>query len=118
MTEALCVHKPEHDQSIGHNIRNTQPQRHDTRPLTHRLIPDQILEHHHSNAARQPARHERETEEQHQPRLPRHPASRVREAITRQPRLLDRIDDQHAQRGTDQRDPVHEGDVQEGGVEG
>ncbi len=109
---------PQHDQTIPHHIRDPQPERHKTGSLPLRLIPNQILQHHDRDTPRQPTRHQRKPKEQHQPRLPRHAGPRVREAIRGKSGLLDRVDDQHAERGADQWDPVNEGDVEEGGVEG
>jgi hypothetical protein len=60
---------------------------------------------------RHSARHQRKAQEEHQPRLPRHPGPAITVAVRAQPRLLDRVDDQHAQRGADARDPVDELDV-------
>jgi hypothetical protein len=103
---------PKHNQPIRHNIRN---------PHVHRLqrkVFEKILQHHHGDAARQPAGHEGKAQEQHQPRLPRHPAAGVGEGVGRQARLLDRVDDEHAERGADDGDPVDEGDVFEGAIEG
>lgn len=60
---------------------------------------------------RQTPRQKRKPQKQHKPRLPRHPAPAVTKAIGLQPGLLNRVDDQHAQRGADGGDPVDEFDV-------
>lgn len=73
----------------------------------------QIGTHH---TPRQTAGQQREPEEQNEARLPRNPTSAVTEAIGIQPRLLDRVDDHHAQRRADAGDPVNELDMDLGAI--
>lgn len=63
------------------------------------------------DSTRQSTRHEREAQEQDQPSLPRDASAGVGEAVGTEPRLLDRVDDEHAERRADAGDPVHELDV-------
>jgi hypothetical protein len=65
---------------------------------------------------RQTARQERKPQEQHKPRLPRHSAPAIAEAIRLQPRFLNRVDHQHPERRADARNPVDELDVYFGPV--
>lgn len=67
---------------------------------------------------RQTPRQQRKPQKQHKPRLPRHPAPTVTEAVGVQPRLLNRIDHQHTQRGANAGDPIDEFDVHVGAVAG
>ena len=64
----------------------------------------------------QSTREQRKSQEQHKPRLPRNPTPTITEAIGMKTRLLDRIDNEHSQRGADAGDPVDEFDVHEGAV--
>lgn len=61
--------------------------------------------------ASQTACHKRKAQEQHQPRFPSNTIAGIAEAVCTQPRLVDRVDDEHAQRGADARDPVDEGNM-------
>ena len=56
----------------------------------------------------QPSSQQSKPQKQHKPRLPRNPTPTITEAIRLQPRLLNRVDHQHAQRRADPRDPVDE----------
>lgn len=56
----------------------------------------------------QPSSQQSKPQKQHKPRLPSNPTPAITEAIRLQPRLLDRVDHQHAQRRADPRDPVDE----------
>jgi hypothetical protein len=102
---------PQHNQRVRNNIRNAHPQR---RP--NRLI-DHILQHHHADTPRQPASHSRKAHKQHDPRLPRHAIPAVAEPVAGKARLVDAIDDEHAEGGEDAGDPVDEGYVEGGAVE-
>lgn len=66
----------------------------------------------------QTPRHERKPHKQHQSRLPCHTIPRVAEAIRAEPRLVDGVDHQHAERGAYTWDPVDEVNVDVGAVEG
>lgn len=98
-------HLPQHNQPIRNNITNTHP---DRRPSIFR---HNELHHHDHNTAREPARQQREAQEQHQPRLPRNTVPAVAEAVGAESRLVDRVDDEHAERRAHARDPIDEGDV-------
>lgn len=63
------------------------------------------------NAARQTPRHQRKPQKQHEPRLPSHPVAAVAERVGGQARLVDAVDDEHAESGADAREPVYESDV-------
>lgn len=71
-----------------------------------------------NHTPRQTTRQERKPQEQHKPRLPRHSAPAVAEAIRLQPRLLNRVDHQHPERRADAGNPVDELDVNFGPVAG
>ena len=128
---------PEHDEAVRHHVRDTVVQRrvrvlgHDVlehqnrlplssacpRPISsvhfsrslstdpHLLATERVTTHHTPGQA---AGHEREAQEQHQPRLPRHAGPAVAVVVGTQTRLLDAVDDHHAEGGADARDPVDE----------
>ncbi len=75
------------------------------------MLRHHILHNKDNNASRQPASQQRKAQEQDQLCLPRNAIAAVREAISRQPRLVDAVDDEHAQRAADAGDPVHKGNV-------
>ncbi len=75
------------------------------------MLRHHILHNKDNNASRQPTSQQRKAQEQDQLGLPRNAVSAVREAVSRQPRLVDAVDDEHAQRAADAGDPVHERDV-------
>ena len=68
------------------------------------------------HAARKSPSHKRKAQKQHQPGLPSHPRPTITIAIGTQSRLLDAVDDQHAQAGTYAGNPIHELDVDVGAV--
>ena len=103
---------PEHDQPIRNHICHAHIH------SLERIVLKQVLEHHDRDATRQPTSHERKAQKQHQPRLPRDAAAAVAEAVGAQPRLLDAVDHEHAKGGADAGDPVDEGDVLVGAIEG
>jgi hypothetical protein len=76
-----------------------------------------ILQHHDRHASRKASSHQRESQEQHQPRLPRDTAPAIAEAISGQSRFLDAVDDQHAEGAADSGDPINEVHVHSRGVE-
>ena len=98
------------DQRIADQIRHAHPQGGPLRPAA------QVLEHKHRDAAGQPAGQRREAHEEHDAGLPRRAVARGVAVVARQPRLVDAVDDQHAQRREDGRHPVDESDVEVGGV--
>lgn len=59
----------------------------------------------------QPSCHQRESQEENQSRLPRNAVPGVAERIRTQSRLVDRIDDKHAQGGADGGYPIDKVDV-------
>lgn len=104
---------PQHHPGIRQHIRQPHPKRR-PRHARHDILHDE-----HSDTASHAARKERKAKEQHNTRLPRDAGPGVREGVGGEARLLDRVDDQHAQRGEDEGQPVDEGDVGvEGAVEG
>lgn len=64
----------------------------------------------------QPPCEQRKAQKEHKPRFPSHLAAAVAVAVGAQPRLLDRVDHQHPQRGADAGDPVDELDVHVGAI--
>ena len=71
------------------------------------------LTHH---APRQSPCHERETQKQHQPRLPSNTRPAITIAIGAQPTLLNAVDNEHAKTAAYARNPVDELDVDVGAV--
>lgn len=67
------------------------------------------------DAPREAARHQREPDEQEQPRAPHGAAVRVR-LLAFDAVLVDHVHDEEAKHGEDARDPVHEGHVHGRGV--
>lgn len=102
----------QHDEAIGHDIRNAHVDR------GQRVVLEQILQHHDGDAACQTSRHKRKAEKQHCASLPGDTIPTVREAVGRQARLFDAVDHQHAECGADERDPVDKVDVHGRAVEG
>jgi hypothetical protein len=105
VNEMYTPNVPQHDQCICDHIPNTHPDRWPN-VARHNVLHDK-----HDHAPRQTTRQQRKAQEQHQSRLPGHAIAAVTEAIGGQSRLVDRVDDQHAQCGADTRDPVDEGNV-------
>ena len=71
-----------------------------------------------NHTACQTTREQRKPQKQHKPRLPRNSTSTITEAIGMKTRLLNRIDNEHSERGADTGNPVDELDVHEGAVAG
>ena len=70
------------------------------------------------HAASKATGHERKPEEQDEPRLPRDAVAGVAEAVGAEARLVDAVDDEHAERGAHARHPVHERHVHVARVDG
>jgi len=103
---------PQHNQRIRNNIRNTHPQRRPAR------IVDHILQHHHADAASKSSSHSSKAHEQHDPRFPRNAIPAVAETVAGQASLVYAVDDDHAECREDAGDPIDEGEVEDGAVEG
>jgi hypothetical protein len=103
---------PQHNQRIRNNIRNAHPQR---RPSG---ISNNILQHHHADTTSESSSHGSKSHEQHDSRFPRYAIPAVAETVTRQASLVYAVDDDHAKGREDAGDPVDEGEVEDGAVEG
>ena len=106
---SITVYSPQHNQAISSYISSPQPKRRPGMPHNNKL------HNHDHNTPRQSAGQQGKAQEQDEPGLPRHPVTRVREAVGGQARLVDAVDDEHAEGAADTGDPVDEGDV-DGGV--
>ena len=69
-----------------------------------------VMTTHHTT--RQSAGQQREAQEEHQLGFPCHAITAIAEAIGRQSPLIDAVDNEHAERGTYERDPVNKGYVE------
>lgn len=85
--------------------------------LRHAQPGHDVSEDKHTDATGHAACEAREAEEQHDARLPRNTRSTVAERVGTQARLLDTVDDEHAQAREDEGQPVDKGDVCVGRVE-
>ena len=103
---------PQHNQRIRNNIRHAHPQR---RPHS---LSNHILQHHDTNSTSKTSSHSSKAHEQHNPRFPRNAVPTIAETVTRQARLVYAVDDDHAEGREDAGDPVDEGEVEDGAVEG
>jgi hypothetical protein len=108
----LHKHIPQHNQRIRNDIRNTHPQRRPARIIDH------ILEHHHADTSRKSSSHRSKAHEKHDSRFPRNAIPAVAETITGKASLVYAVDDDHAEGREDAGNPIHEGEVEDGAVEG
>lgn len=91
------------DEAVGDDVLDAHAH-HGPRDLL-----DGELEDEDDDAARHAAGEGREAQEQHDAGLPGDARPRVAERVGREPRLLDRVDDEHAERAEDEGQPVDEG---------
>ena len=105
-------HRAQHDQSIAHHIRHPHIHR------LQRILLEQELQHHDCDTPRQPTSHQRKAQKQHRAGLPGDAVAAVAETVGREAGFFYAVDHEHAKRGADEGDPVDEGDVDGGAVEG
>lgn len=104
--------RAEPNKAVGYDILHAHAER---GPADAR---DDELEDKDGDAAGHAAGQGREAQKQHDAGLPGHARARVAKRVRLQPRLLHRVDDEHAQGREDERQPVHKGDVHVGAVVG
>lgn len=102
---------PQHNKRISNNISNPKPHR---RPLR---IRHDILQHHDRDPTRQASGHSSKAHKEHDPRFPSDAIPAIAEVVGAEARLVDAVDDEHAQRGEDAGDPVDEVHVEFAAVE-
>ena len=105
MHSCNVVYSPEHYKRIRNYVSDAHPERW---PCVCR---HKKLHNHDYYTSCQSASQQRKAQEQHQPSLPRDTISRVGEAIGRESRFVDTVDNEHAEGATNTGNPVNEGDV-------